>query len=240
MEALVRWEHPVRGLVYPDSFVPIAEQTDLIDKLTDWALATALADIKELSRHHDTLAVAVNVSARSLSKPDFADRVQAALETADIPPSRLIIEITETAVAGDPERAGTALNRLRDRGVRVSIDDFGKGQTSLGGLPTLPVYELKIDMAFVTDMLTNAPHAAIVRTIIDLGHNLGMRVVGEGVETEEVLAGLKNAGCDVAQGFLLARPMPLDRLEAWLTERGQTQKRPRRRPIAAKRRVPVA
>src|SRR4029077_19302351 len=95
MEALVRWEHPVRGLIYPDSFIPIAEQTDLIDKLTDWALATALADIKELSRHHKTLAVAVNVSARSLSKPDFAGRVQAAIEKADVPPERLIIEITE-------------------------------------------------------------------------------------------------------------------------------------------------
>jgi EAL domain-containing protein (putative c-di-GMP-specific phosphodiesterase class I) len=179
------------------------------------------------------------VSARSLSKPDFARRVQAALAKADVPATRLIVEITETALIADPERAGAALAQLDAAGVRVSIDDFGKGQTSLGYLSKLPVHELKIDMSFVFDMLTNPAHAAIVRSIVDLGHNLHMRVVGEGVETVEVLAGLKHAGCDVAQGFLLARPMPLDRLERWLAERGQS-KRPRRRPIAAKRRVPVA
>jgi len=245
MEALVRWEHPVRGLTYPDSFVPIAEQTDLIDKLTDWALATALADVKQLARHNDKLAVAVNVSARSLSKPDFATRVQAAIETADVPPERLIIEITETAVAGDPERARTALAKLRERGVRVSIDDFGKGQTSLGVLSSLPVYELKIDMSFVRDMLTNTAHAAIVRSIVDLGHNLDMRVVGEGVETDEVLAGLRDAGCDVVQGFLLARPMPFKKLERWLMDRkpAKQDKPPRRRPLNAKGtkgKVPVA
>jgi diguanylate cyclase (GGDEF)-like protein len=243
MEALVRWDHPVRGLVYPDSFVPIAEQTDLIDKLTDWALATALEDVRELGRHHDTLAVAVNVSARSLSKPDFAGRVQAALDRADVPPARLIIEITETAVAGDPERAGVALASLREKGVRVSIDDFGKGQTSLGVLSNLPVSELKIDMSFVRDMLTNPAHGAIVRSIVDLGHNLHMRVVGEGVETDAVLLGLREAGCDVAQGFLLARPMPFKKVEQWLRERsksdGDEDKRPRRRPLTAKRRVPV-
>jgi diguanylate cyclase (GGDEF)-like protein len=240
MEALVRWEHPVRGLVYPDSFIPIAEQTDLIDRLSDWALDRALADLRELSALNSKLAVAVNVSARSLSKPDFADRVQAALQRADMDPARLIIEITETAVAGDPERARRALANLHDRGVRVSIDDFGKGQTSLGVLSNLPVHELKIDMSFVFDMLTNPAHAAIVRSIVDLGHNLHMRVVGEGVETDEVLAGLRDAGCDVAQGFLLARPMALRKLEQWLVEAGQTDKRPRRRPLTIKRRVPVA
>ncbi|TMK89095.1 MAG: bifunctional diguanylate cyclase/phosphodiesterase [Actinobacteria bacterium] len=239
MEALVRWEHPARGLVYPDSFVPIAEQTDLIDRLTDWALDTALADLRELSALNSKLAVAVNVSARSLSKPDFALRVQAALAKADIPATRLIIEITETALISDPERAGAALANLDAAGVRVSIDDFGQGQTSLGYLSNLPVHELKIDKSFVYDMLTNPAHAAIVRSIVDLGHNLHMRVVGEGVETEEVLAGLGNAGCDVAQGFLLARPMAITKLELWLQERGQTDKRPRRRPLTAKRRVPV-
>src|SRR5207248_10722517 len=141
MEALVRWEHPVRGLVYPDSFVPIAEQTALIDRLTDWALATALDDVRELGRHHETLAVAVNVSARSLSKPDFPERVQAALERADVPATRLIIESTETALIADPEPAGPALAKLDDEGVRVSIEDFGQGQTSLCYLSILPVYE---------------------------------------------------------------------------------------------------
>ncbi|MBV9411177.1 MAG: EAL domain-containing protein, partial [Acidimicrobiia bacterium] len=197
MEALVRWEHPVRGLVYPDSFVPIAEQTDLIDKLTDWALDRALADIRELGRHHESLAVAVNVSARSLSKPDFARRVQDALERADVPPTRLIIEITETALITDPERARGSLAKLDAHGVQVSIDDFGQGQTSLGYLSDLPVHELKIDKSFVFDMLTEPAHAAIVRSIVDLGHNLHMRVVAEGVETDAVLLGLREAGCDV-------------------------------------------
>jgi diguanylate cyclase len=241
MEALVRWEHPVRGLVYPDSFLPLAEQTDLIDKLTGWALATALAELRELAPTNDKLAVAVNVSARSLSKPDFARHVEAALEQAGVPPTRLIIVITETALISDPERALTALTKLDAAGVRVSIDDFGQGQTSLGYLSALPVHELKIDKSFVCDMLTNPSHAAIVRSIVDLGHNLHMRVVGEGVETDAVLAGLRQAGCDVAQGFLLARPMPLNKLERWLQEHGATDKgRARRRPLTVKRRVPVA
>src|SRR5581483_585614 len=183
MEALVRWEHPIRGLLYPDSFVPIAEQTDLIDKLTDWALDRALADGRDLGRHHETLPVAVNVSARSLGKPDFPDRVQSALERAEVPPVRLIIEITETALIADPERAKASLAELDAHGVRVSIDDFGQGQTSLGYLSDLPVHELKIDKGFVYDMLTNPAHAAIVRSIVDLGHNLHMQVVAEGVET---------------------------------------------------------
>ena len=243
LEALVRWEHPVRGLVYPDSFIPVAEQTDLIDKLTDWVLATALEDIKTIGRRRANLAVAVNVSARSLSKPDFAGRVQAALEHADVPPTRLIVEITETALIADPERAGAALAELDAAGVRVSIDDFGQGQTSLGYLSNLPVHELKIDKSFVFDMLTNPAHAAIVRSIVDLGHNLQLRVVAEGVETDAVLGGLRKAGCDVAQGYLLARPMPLAKLEDWLADAahrgGRSTKPARRRPVTAKRKVPV-
>jgi diguanylate cyclase (GGDEF)-like protein len=240
MEALVRWHHPVRGLVFPDSFVPIAEQTDLIDKLTDWALARALDDLRELTPINSKLAVAVNVSARSLSKSDFPGRVQAALEKAGMPATRLIIEITETALIADPDRAGASLRNLDAAGVRVSIDDFGQGQTSLKYLSNLPVHELKIDMSFVFDMLTNPKHAAIVRSIVDLGHNLHMRVVAEGVETDEVFAGLRDAGCDVAQGYLIARPMALEKLEVWLQEHSATDKRPRRRPLTAKRRVPVS
>ena len=127
--------------------------------------------------------------------------------------------------------------------MRISIDDFGQGQTSLGYLSNLPVHELKIDKSFVCDMLTNPAHSAIVRSIVDLGHNLHMRVVGEGVETDAVLLGLREAGCDVAQGFLLARPMPFKKLERWLVDRTRGdsgEKRPRRRPLQAKRQVPVA
>jgi EAL domain-containing protein (putative c-di-GMP-specific phosphodiesterase class I) len=236
VEALVRWQHPTRGLLYPDTFLPIAEQTDLIDKLTEWVMDTALDDIRDLDRRNNKLSVAVNVSARSLSRADFASRVEAALVKASVSPTRLIVEITETALVTDPTRAATVLARLDAAGVRVSIDDFGKGQTSLGSLSALPVHELKIDKSFVADMLSNPAHAAIVRSIVDLGHNLSMRVIAEGVETEEVLASLRLTGCDVVQGFLLARPMSSRKLQKWLQEHA-AEGRPRRRPLSPRRRI---
>jgi EAL domain-containing protein (putative c-di-GMP-specific phosphodiesterase class I) len=160
--------------------------------------------------------VAVNVSARSIGRKSFADEVMLTLDELEMPPGRLIIEVTETALLADPERAAAVLARLADAGVKISLDDFGQGQTSLGYLSALPLHELKIDRSFIADMLDNAAHAAIVRSIIDLGHNLSLRVVGEGIETDQVLAQLNESGCDVAQGFLLARPMPLSDVAAWL------------------------
>jgi diguanylate cyclase (GGDEF)-like protein len=221
IEALVRWQHPTHGLLYPDSFLPLAEQTDLIDKLTDWVLARALVETHHLRVDDDPLAVAVNVSARNLSSPDFADVVIRTLRRLDMAADRLIIEITETSLLADPDRAATTLATLSDFGVRISLDDFGSGQTSLGYLSALPIHELKIDKSFVTDMLVNAAHAAIVRSIVDLGHNLSLSVVGEGVETEETLTMLRHTGCDIAQGFLMARPMPVDRLPEWFISRAE-------------------
>ena len=216
VEALVRWQHPELGLLYPDRFIPLVEQTDLIDKLTRWVLATALTDIRELGETWGDVSVAVNVSARSLSRERFAGQIIDVLATVGVAPQRLIVEITETALLTDPARAAAVLAELDAVGVRVSLDDFGIGQTSLAYLSSLPVHELKIDKSFVIDMLANPAHAAIVRSIVDLGHNLSLRVVGEGVETSEVLATLRATGCDLAQGFLLARPMPVDKLRAWL------------------------
>jgi EAL domain-containing protein (putative c-di-GMP-specific phosphodiesterase class I) len=138
------------------------------------------------------------------------------LAELNLPAERLIVEVTETALLSDPKRAAAVLARLAEAGVKISLDDFGQGQTSLGYLSALPLHELKIDRSFVGDMLDNAAHAAIVRSIIDLGHNLDLRVVGEGVETDETLASLHESGCDVAQGFLLARPMPVDDIAAWI------------------------
>jgi diguanylate cyclase (GGDEF)-like protein len=228
IEALVRWQHPTHGLLYPDSFLPLAEQTDLIDRLTDWVLARALVETDRLRSSDDhPLAVAVNVSARNLSSPDFADMVIGTLRRLGVAADRLIIEITETALLADPDRAAAALARLSDFGVRISLDDFGSGQTSLGYLSALPIHELKIDKSFVTDMLVNPAHAAIVRSIVDLGHNLSLSVVGEGVETEDTLTMLRGSGCDIAQGFLMARPMPVDQLPRWFTTRNQ-------RAVAAK------
>jgi diguanylate cyclase (GGDEF)-like protein len=216
IEALVRWQHPAHGLLYPDKFLPLAEPTDAIDKLTRWVIRTALADVRELTAGSWDMCVAVNVSARSISRTSFATDVLQALEDLDVAPDRLIIEVTETALLSDPQRAADVLARLAAAGVRVSLDDFGTGQTSLGYLSALPIHELKIDRTFVGDMLHNQAHAAIVRSIIDLGHNLELRVVGEGVETDLILACLQDSGCDVAQGYLLARPMPREQIEPWL------------------------
>jgi diguanylate cyclase (GGDEF)-like protein len=217
VEALVRWQHPTLGLLYPDRFIPMCEQTDLIDRLTTWVMRRSLTDIRDLG----DVAVSVNVSARTLGRARFADQVIAVLADLEVPPERLIIEITETALLTDPPRAAAVLAQLDAIGVRVSLDDFGIGQTSLGYLSSLPVHELKIDKSFVMDMLANPAHAAIVRSIVDLGHNLSLQVVGEGVETDAVFATLREAGCDLAQGYLLARPMPADQLRGWLSKAAQ-------------------
>jgi diguanylate cyclase (GGDEF)-like protein len=214
VEALVRWNHPVQGLLYPDRFIPMCEQTDLIDKLTKWVMRTALTDVRDLG----SVAVSVNVSARTLGRARFAQQVIAVLADVGVSPDRLIIEITETALLTDPPRAAAVLAELDAIGVRVSLDDFGIGQTSLGYLSSLPVHELKIDKSFVMDMMANPAHEAIVRSIVDLGHNLKLSVVGEGVETEDVFTTLREAGCDLAQGFLLARPMPVEQLRVWLSK----------------------
>jgi len=218
MEALVRWEHPTLGFLYPDRFIPLAEQTDLIDRLTESVLTRALTDLRDLGDEFADVAVSVNVSARTLGRARFAPQVIKVLESVGVAPERLMVEITETALLTDPPRAAAVLAELDAVGVRVSLDDFGIGQTSLGYLSSLPVHELKIDKSFVLDMLGNPAHAAIVRSIIDLGHNLQLRVVGEGVETDAVLDSLREAGCDLAQGFLLARPMPAEQLRRWMAK----------------------
>jgi diguanylate cyclase len=216
VEALVRWQHPTHGLLSPDTFLPLAEQTDLIDKLTRWVLRAALTEIRDLDSRWGGLTVAVNVSARSIGRADLAHHVIETLQALDMPAERLIIEVTETALLIDPTRAAGVLGDLAAAGVKISLDDFGRGQTSLGYLSALPINELKVDKSFVLDMLQNPAHAAIVRSIIDLGHNLELRVVGEGVETDAALATLHSIGCDAAQGFLLARPMPAEQLHRWL------------------------
>jgi diguanylate cyclase (GGDEF)-like protein len=225
VEALVRWQHPSQGLLSPDRFVPLAERTDIIEKLTTWVLHRALSDVGPNSELA-SICVSVNVSARNICHPGFASLVIAALDEHAVPAHRLMIEITETALLTDPGRAGLVLAELAALGVGISIDDFGVGQTSLGFLSSLPVHELKIDKGFVTDMTTDAGHAAIVRSIVDLGHNLGLRVVAEGVETDDVLAALRPTGCDLAQGYLFARPMPLDSLRRLLTDGTRRRSQP--------------
>ena len=167
------------------------------------------------------MSVAVNVSARNIGRGRFAEEVIEILAQVEVPPQRLIIEVTETALLTDPDHAAVVLAKLSAAGVRISIDDFGRGQTSLGYLSDLPIHELKIDRSFVGDMASNEAHSALVRSIVDLGHNLALRVVGEGVETDDVLARLRECECDIAQGFLLARPMPGEALGRWLEAGGR-------------------
>jgi EAL domain-containing protein (putative c-di-GMP-specific phosphodiesterase class I) len=221
VEALVRWQHPTRGLLYPDTFLPLAEQTELIEDLTRWVLRTAAAALPTLDPS-GSLAVAVNVSARNLTRREFADDVLDILAQADVEPRRIVVEITETALLADPAAAARALNRLHDAGVRISIDDFGAGQTSLGYLATLPINELKIDKAFVMSMGSDGRNAAIVHSVIELAHSLGFTVTAEGVETQQTLAELTAFSCDTVQGYLLARPASSDELGSGLSQARQT------------------
>jgi diguanylate cyclase len=206
VEALVRWQHPTRGLLYPGAFLDAAEQTELVEPLTSWVLETALRTLPSIDPT-GTLGVAINISARSLARTAFADEVIATVAASSVSAERVILEVTETALLSDPPRAAATLTTLSEAGFRISIDDFGAGQTSLGYLAQLPVSELKIDKAFVLAMVRDARNAAIVRSVIELGHSLGFTVTAEGVETPDVLAGLVAADCDLIQGFLLGRPV---------------------------------
>ncbi|GAB3595536.1 hypothetical protein GCM10027446_20960 [Angustibacter peucedani] len=219
LEALLRWQHPRHGLIYPDTFLPLAEQTGLIDPLTDWVLDRGLRLLGELGLPAD-VRLSVNVSARNLGHEHFAERVLAVVAASDVPPQQLVLEITETAVFSDVERATRTLHRLAAAGIAISLDDFGQGQTSIGHLSRLPLRELKIDREFVRDMLTDKPHRTIVQSLVGLAHNLGLTVVAEGVEDDETRAALTELGCDEGQGYGIARPMDVERLQAWLADAG--------------------
>lgn len=222
-EALVRWTHPTRGLILPDVFIPMAEETGHIRALTEWVVTQAIADQKALFAAGHELDVAVNISGRILGEPDFADFAEAALKDA---PGRISFEITETAVIENPETALAMLARFADMGVSISIDDFGAGLSSLAYLKQIRGHELKIDRSIVQDVGTSQRDALIVRSTVDLAHGLGMKVVAEGVETDACFSVLAAMGCDHAQGFLIARPQPLSQLFEFL---GEDQPQLRRR-----------
>jgi diguanylate cyclase (GGDEF)-like protein len=212
VEALVRWQHPTQGLLFPDRFIPLVEQTDLIDELTEWVVGRAVRDLARFSGGTPELTMAVNVSARNLGRSGFARQVLDAVAAGGIAAHRVTVEVTETALMTDPVRAAAVLGEMSDAGVRISVDDFGSGQTSLVMLADLPIAELKIDRGFVYDIERNPAHAAIVRSIVELGHNLGFTVVAEGVETAGVQDVVAGTGCDLVQGYYFARPMPADQL----------------------------
>ena len=218
VEALVRWHHPTRGLVGPNEFIDVVQETSLIKPLTLYVIDEALRQCRAWAAEGHPLAVAVNVSTRNLIDLDFPDQVAALLARWDVGPQQLELEITESAIVADMFRMRGVLERLGAMGLRISVDDFGTGYTSLGYLRRLPISELKIDRSFVSHMATSEEDAVIVRSTIDLGRNLGLGVVAEGVEDPEVLQRLRELGCDVAQGYLMSRPIPADELTAWLTE----------------------
>ena len=218
MEALVRWEHPVHGLLPPDQFVPLAEQTGLIRPLTLYMLDAALHQCAAWRNAGYDVAVAVNVTGRDLLDLRFPEEVAEAIARAGTAPEALELEITESTIMTDAARARSVLVQLSELGVRLAIDDFGSGHSSLGYLKRLPIDVLKIDRSFVINMADGSDDAVIVRSTIDLGHNLGLEVVAEGVETQEALARLAELGCDTVQGYFLGRPQPTEAVE-WIVRR---------------------
>jgi diguanylate cyclase (GGDEF)-like protein len=222
VEALVRWQHPDRGLLSPFVFVPLAEKTSLIKPLTAWVIGEATRQCAAWRAAGRTLSVAVNISPRNLVDPDLPDVVLDAIAAAAIPASMIELEITETAITTDPERAFATLDRLHALGIGVSIDDFGVGYTSLAQLGTLPVDTLKIDRLFVADLLTNPAHETVVRNVIRLGRELGLRTVAEGVESHDIWSRLNEFGCDEIQGYILTAPLAPDQLVAWIDDRQAT------------------
>jgi len=215
LEALVRWRHPVRGFLPPDLFIPLAEETGHIRPLTDFVLARAIDDQARMRAAGHTLDVSVNISGRLLSDPDFAEAALAATQRAE---GRIWFEITETAVIDEPERALRHIERFAGAGIGVSIDDYGSGLSSLAYLREIRAEELKIDKAFVLGLADSRKNTLLVRSTIDLAHSLGMKVTAEGVETHEAFALLAGMGCDLAQGFLIERPMPLKDVLTFLGE----------------------
>lgn len=208
VEALVRWMHPERGLIPPDLFIPLAEETDLMRPLTRYVLEEAVKQLSEWRLRGLDVTVAVNISARNLADPELAPDIAALLEKWSVEPGWLELEVTETTVMNDQSRAAIALQSLADMGIRLSIDDYGTGYTSLAYLRRLPIDGLKIDRLFVQNVNEQEKDEVIVRSTIEMGRGLGLHIVAEGVETQEVWDKLQEMGCDLAQGYFVSRPVP--------------------------------
>jgi diguanylate cyclase (GGDEF)-like protein len=212
VEALVRWDHPTRGFLPPVTFVPLSEHTGLIEPMTLQVLNNSLRQASDWKNAGFDMEVAVNLSVRNLLDPQLATKVEHMLHRWNVSPQRLELEITETSIMSDPRRAMGVLESLSELGVRIAIDDFGTGYSSLFYLKRMPINVIKIDKSFILNMTANDNDLVIVRSIIDLAHNLGLKVVAEGVETEDVLGQLETLGCDLSQGFFHGRPMPAEDL----------------------------
>ena len=218
VEALARWPHPTEGVISPVDFIPMIEQSGLIRPFTLWVLRQALEQSRLWTAAGIDLKIAVNLSTRNLLDPGFPDEIAKLLETCQIDPNCILLEITESAVMLRPDRTMEILTRLDAMSLELSIDDFGTGYSSLARLKKLPVTEIKIDRCFVSEMIQDSDNAMIVRSTIELAHNLGLKVVAEGVESGDILNMLMSLGCDIAQGYHLGRPQPPEALARWLAE----------------------
>mgnify|MGYP001565393567 CR=1 FL=1 len=218
LEALSRWHSPIHGPVSPAVFIPAAEAAGLMHRLTVRVLNVALREFQDLQSAAPDLSISVNLSAHDLIQTELPALVAQALGTWSVPAGQVVLEITETAIMDDQRARATTLERLKEIGVQLAIDDFGTGYSSLARLKHLPVDELKIDVSFIRHMLHDTRDENIVRSIIDLAHHLKLRVVAEGVEDEATLRRLVAMGCDLAQGYFLSPPLPLEDLRSWLRQ----------------------
>ena len=219
VEALVRWQHPERGLLAPDQFIPLAEQTGLIVPLGRCVIAMAVRQQQDWQRMGLSVAVAVNLCMREILDPELPAAIERELQAAGVEASLFRVEITESSLMLDPVRVRATLEHLRELGVRLAVDDYGVGCSSLRYLQQLPVDELKIDASFIRHVATNASDLTIVRSTVELAHGLGLHVVAEGVEDAATLEQLARIGCDQAQGYLLSRPQPAWAVAEWLHQR---------------------
>ncbi len=218
-EALLRWQHPVHGMIPPGEFIPVAEMSDIIHSLSYWVVRNALQHIRQWQDAGLSIPVAVNLSARNLVDQRCPEKLAQLLQEFAVPPHLLEIEITESALISDPERALNVVDQIHQLGVPLAIDDFGTGYSSLGYLKRLPIDTLKIDRSFVKDMQDNEADAVIVRSTIALAHSFGLKVVAEGVEDAATLDALRQLSCEQAQGFFIARPLPLAAFNEWFQQR---------------------
>ncbi len=218
VEALVRWHHPEYGVIFPDQFIPLAEQSGVIEQLTERVINLAIAQLKLWNKRALGLKISINISAQNITSFTLPDQLTRLVNENEVDPSMLMLEITESALMTELTTSLNILTRLRLKGFQLSIDDFGTGYSSLSQLHRVPFTELKIDRTFVSGMLTSVESKAIVDTCILLGHNLKMSVIAEGVEDQETLDLLQKMGCDNAQGYVIAKPLPISQFEKWLNE----------------------
>ena len=207
VEALIRWEHPEKGLIMPNQFIPLVEATKLIHELTDWVIDRAMKRINDFDKEKMNLKISINVSANNLLNPDFAQRTLDIIESNHVNPDRVELEITESVLMKNPEQSLTILNMFKSKGIKISLDDFGIGYSSLSYLEKFPIDTIKIDRFFISQLTNSQVALEIIKSTITMAHNLGFKVVAEGVENKDTEAILNELGCDYAQGYLFARPM---------------------------------